>query len=411
MNPFFQDISKLLKFATDRDIYPDVYTIVGASTDSEVSVLENGEIRKVLMFSSNNYLGLANDERVKKAVIDAVKKYGVGSGGSKLVTGNISVQKELEDSIAEFRNCEDAVTFASGYTANVGTIPAFLNPVALSLGGIIKKKFFEKIPVVYSDEFNHASIVDGCRLAKAERIIYKHKDLNDLESKLHSKRGNRRKLIVTDGVFSMDGDIAPLPGIMELAEKCGATVMIDDAHATGVIGKNGKGTPEYFDLKKMPEIVMGTFTKAFGAIGGFIASSKELVKYLKVMGRPHMFSAPIPPAIVVGILESLEIIKSEKRHQEVLRKAEYMRDQLRGNGFNILESETQIIPILVGDEAKTIATSRELLREGIFAPAIHWPAVPKGRGRLRITVMFGHTQVHLDNFISKIKKIRGKINF
>lgn len=409
---FLDKLKEVLDIAKKKEILPKVYTIKGPSTNPEIEVFFGNETKKSLMFSSNNYLGIANDERVKGAVIRGIEKYGMGSGGSRLVSGNIDIQEELERQIAEFKGYEAAITFSTGYMANTGGIPAILNPPVLSFIDILNEKIFKlNTPVVFSDEFNHASIVDACRMSKSKRIIYKHKDLKDLAHKLKSVGRRKRKLIVTDGVFSMDGDIAPLEGIMDLAEKYQAAVMVDDAHATGVLGDEGRGTMEYFNLKREPEIMMGTFTKAFGAVGGFIAGSKDLINYLRVTARTYIFSAPIPPAIVAGILEALTIIKEEKRHKKLFENINYIKPKLKGLGCNILESETQIIPIIIGKEDKATKVSKKLIEEGIFVPAILWPAVPKEMSRLRVTIMSTHQREHLDTFFEKVKKVKEMYKF
>jgi len=412
---FLDECRETLRFVKDKEIYPDIYKIEGASTSPEITVLmKNGERKKVLMFSSNNYLGLAGDERVKKALVAAAEKYGMGSGGSRLISGNIDVQEKLEEAIARFKGYEAAITFSTGYMANTGAIPALLNPLKISAGkvagGILRSILNISESAVFSDELNHASIVDGCRLSKSKRIIYKHRDLKDLESKLR-KYNYKRKFIITDGVFSMDGDIAPLSGIMKLAEKYNGSVMVDDAHATGVLGDNGIGTSEYFHLEKKPEIMMGTFTKAFGAVGGFVASSKEVVDYLRVTARSYIFSAPIPPLVASGILESLRIIEEDRPFEKLKENINYLMPKLKGAGFNTMETETQIIPIVIGNENTTIQVSRELMDNGVFAPAVMWPAVPKGVGRLRITIMSTHSKNDLDYFLETLQKVKEKYKF
>lgn len=393
-------------------IYPDIHIIQGAPTDPIVEMVTPQGIKRVVMFSSNNYLGIANDPKIKSVLVEAAEKYGMGSGGSRLVSGNITLQLELESKIAEFKGYAAGITFATGYMANTGAIPALLNPPEVTTAMVIKRKlFFGQNPVVFSDALNHASIIDGCKLAKAERAVFAHKNLNDLERLLKKYARRKRKLIVTDGVFSMDGDIAPIPGIMGLAEKYGATVMIDDAHASGILGENGKGTSEYFKLKRHPEIMMGTFTKAFGAVGGFITATHDLVEYLRVTARTHIFSAPIPPLIVAGILEALEIIQKERRFEKLKENLAYLMPKLRAAGFNTLETETQIIPIFIGDEKRAIEVSRAMIEEDIFAPAIRWPAVSKGKSRLRLTIMSTHTKEHLDRLCQTLESVRKRLPF
>lgn len=402
------DIKKTLEFINREALYPDMHVVEGASTDPEIII----DGRKVLIFSSNNYLGLATDKRVKDEVIKGVKEYGMGSGGSRLISGNTRPQKTLEKSIAEFKGAKDAIVFATGYMANTGVIPALFNLPTLSLKDYVTGKFFlNNKGYIFSDELNHASIVDGARLAKAERLIYKHCDTNDLEKKLRSKRGGR-KLIITDGVFSMDGDIAPLDKIMALAKKYNATVMVDDAHATGILGVNGRGTAEYFELKEQPEITLGTFTKVFGGVGGFIVGSKELVDYLRVTARTYIFSAPIPPAISLGLVRSLEITNSEnERRIKLWENIAYLKKMLVQSGFDTLKSETQIIPIFIGDDQKAISASRKMLEYGVFAPCVRWPAVAHGQSRLRVTLMSTHTREQIDVFFKALMHTRSEVGF
>lgn len=413
---FFEDNFTILKLLKEKKLFPDIYKINGTPTSPEVNVInDKGVISKVLMFSSNNYLGLANDNRVKSAVIKGVEKYGMGSGGSRLVSGNTEIQVELESSIAKLKGCDSAITFSTGYMANTGVIPAFLNPpkffpTEIAKSWILKKIFRKYDSTVFSDEFNHASIVDGCRLARSNRVIYKHKNLDDLEYKL-KKNKYGRKLIITDGIFSMDGDISPVKDLVFLSRKYGAALMIDDAHGTGVLGENGGGTSDYFQLKEKPEIIMGTCTKALGGVGGFVAGSKDIIEYLRISARTYIFSAPIPPAISAGLMESIKIINEEKPFKKLKTNIEYFLPLLRSAGFNILETETQIIPLIIGDDIKTIEVSRKLFKEGILVPAIRWPAVPKNLGRLRITLMATHSKENLDYFLGKLKKVKQEIKF
>lgn len=402
------EIKKTLEFINREALYPDMHVIEGASTNPEIFI----DGKKVLIFCSNNYLGLATEPRVEEAVIDGVKKYGMGSGGSRLISGNTIPQKLLEKSIANFKGAEDAITFATDYMANTGVIPALFNLPTISIKDYVSKKLFSSNKgYIFSDELNHASIVDGARLAKAEILIYKHCDVDDLRKKLRSKKGGR-KLVVTDGVFSMDGDIAPLDKIMALAKEFDASVMVDDAHATGILGLNGKGTAEHFALKEQPEITLGTFTKVFGGVGGFIVGSKELVDYLRVTARTYIFSAPIPPAISLGLIKSLEVISSEKdRRIKLWENVDYLKKKLTESKFDTLKSETQIIPVFIGDDQKAIAASRKMLEYGVFAPCVRWPAVAHGQSRLRITLMSTHTKEQIDIFFDALTKTREDIGF
>lgn len=398
-----EKIRNILKFIVENNLYPTTRVITGSPTNVEVVI----EGKKILMFCSNDYLGLANSEVLKKASRKAIDEYGVGSGGSRLVSGNTDIQIKLEEAIAKYKRCEAAITFSTGYMANTGTIPAILDVMNLKKIGnkIVPLPSLTK-NIILSDELNHASIIDGCRLSHAKIVVYKHKDMHDLESKL-KKYKRRRKLIITDGVFSMDGDIAPLPKIVELAKKYNALTMVDDAHGSGVLGKDGRGTVEYFGLNPSDiDIIMGTFTKAFGGVGGFVAGSKLLVDYLRVSVRTYIFSAPIPPVISAALVAAVhEAETNESLRRNLNDNALYLRTSLKKLGFDTLSSETQIIPVLVGEESKCIKFSDLLFDKGILAPTIRWPAVPWGMARLRLTVKATHAKEQIDYLLENVKKI------
>lgn len=403
-----EQIKKFLKFVQENKLYPDVKLISGSPTATEIVI--NG--RKILVFCSNDYLGLANSALLKKAAHEAIDKYGVGSGGSRLISGNTDIQIELEKTIAEFKGGESAITFSTGYMANTGAIPAIMDVIGniKKLGNKIIAIPLLKKNIILSDELNHASLIDGCRLTHAEIVVYKHKNVKDLENKL-KKYKSRRKLIVTDGVFSMDGDIAPLPDIVRLAKKYNAITMVDDAHASGVLGKNGRGTTEYFGLKESDiDIIMGTFTKAFGGVGGFIVGSKDLTDFLRITARSYIFSAPIPPVISASLIMAIKETRNNTKLRENLwSNATYLKNNLKKMGFDTLSSETQIIPVLIGEEAKAIQFSGLLFEVGILAPCVRWPAVPWGKARLRLTVKATHTREQIDKLLENIEEIGKRI--
>ena len=331
--------------------------------------------KSYLMLSSNSYLGLCNDERLKQAARDAIEKYGVGSGGSRLTSGSYEVHKKLEDEIAAFKGAEAALLFNTGYMANVGTIS--------SIAG--------KDWVIFSDRFNHASIIDGCRLSGAEIIIYEHCDASDLEKKAQSHSG-RRALVVTDGLFSVDGDIAPLPEIVKVAKKHNMLLMVDDAHATGVLGENGGGTADYFGLQNEIDIQMGTFSKALASEGGFIAGNRDLIDYLTNKARSFIFSTALAPSTVAVSLRALEIVQAEPRlRQSLIANSAWFREKLREIGFEIMDFPTQIISIVLGLPNLTVKFSNRLMEKNIFVSAIRPPTVPQGTSRLRINLMATHT--------------------
>jgi len=389
-------IKKILKVADRFHLYPRIRTVSSAAAPEAVVDGKN-----VLSFCSNNYLGMATHPAVVKASIDATNKYGTSCGGSRLISGNLDIQEELEKEIAAFKSAEAAITFMTGFMANTGIIPSLMNVVKMYGLPAIK----EEDNVIISDELNHASIVDGCHLAKAQRFIYKHRNLTDLERILAENR-KKRKLIVTDGVFSMDGDIAPLPRIVKLAHKYKATLMVDDAHATGILGKRGGGTVDHFNLNGKVDIVMGTFSKAFGGVGGFVAGSRELVRFLRVRARQYIFSSALPPGTAAGIVAAIRELKKNPRRREILwENVRLLRGGLKRLGFNTLESETQIIPVFIGKEKKAIQASEQLFKNGIFVPCVRWPAVPEGRARLRCTVMSSHTEEQINQALNAFEKV------
>lgn len=348
-----------------------------------------------LLFSSNNYLGLTEHPAVKKAAEEAIKYWGTGAGGSRMTTGNLKLHEELESTIACFKNTEAAIVFNTGYMANLGIITALVG----------------KGDLILSDELNHASIIDGCRLSKAQTRIFPHKDIAFLEKTLIKSCGYRRRLIVTDGVFSMDGDLAPLPQLAGLAQKYKAVLMVDDAHATGVLGSRGAGTADHFGLKDKIHIQMGTLSKAVGSAGAYAAGSHALIDYLRNKARSFIFSTALPPAVLAAAKTALEIIQKCPDIRESLHfNARYLRSGLKKMGFSILGEDSPIIPVFTGDAHKTIQMAEKLLSYGIFAPGIRPPTVPPGGGRIRVTVMATHTQKELDTALSAFARSGRDLN-
>ncbi|WP_057914198.1 8-amino-7-oxononanoate synthase [Peribacillus muralis] len=350
--------------------------------------LVNGQ--KMLMFASNNYLGLAQDQRVIEASIQATERFGTGSTGSQLTTGHSIIHEKLETKLAQFKQTEAAILLNTGYMANMAALTTIVG----------------KGDLILSDEGNHASIIDGCRLSRAETVIYSHADLDDLEMKLQSNRGFKRTLIVTDGVFSMDGDIAPLPGIVDLAERYGALIMVDDAHATGVLGKDGRGTSEHFGLKGKVDIEMGTLSKAIGAEGGFLAGSRSLIDFILNKARPFIFSTALSPGIVAGALAAVEIIMTEPERREHLQcMSRRLYEELISLGYTVTGGETPILGIICGKPEQATLLSKDLHKYGIYAPAIRPPTVPIGTSRIRLTLMAQHQEPHIDHVICAFKAI------
>ena len=352
------------------------------------------EGKKVLNFCSNNYLGLANDKRLKAAAISTINKFGVGTGASRLVSGSNILHKRLEEKLADFKRQEACLVYPSGYSANLGIISALA----------------DRNSIVFCDRLNHASIIDGIILSRAQLARYPHKDINALEELLKKNSGYKNKLIISDSVFSMDGDIAPLPELLRLAEKYDCLLMIDEAHATGVLGKSGRGALEHFGLKANKRIIqMGTLSKALGGLGGFVCASRELIDYLVNRSRSFIFSTALPAALCASALEAIRIIERDgNQRARLLSNADFLRAGLNSLGFNTLESQTPIIPILAKEPKLTMELSRRLFEEGVFAQGIRPPTVPEGLCRLRVTVMATHTKSDLEFVIDKFRKIRKK---
>ncbi|MDK2886250.1 MAG: glycine C-acetyltransferase [Thermosipho sp. (in: thermotogales)] len=352
--------------------------------------------KKVLNLCSNNYLGFANEERLKKAAIDAINKWGVGPGAVRTIAGTFSIHEELEETLAKFKKVEATLFLQSGFVANQAVIPAITN----------------EEDAILSDELNHASIIDGVRLSKAKRFVWKHRDIKDLEEKLKeaNEMGARRKLIITDGVFSMDGDLAPLPEIVELAEKYNAMVMVDDAHGEGVLGSHGRGIVDHFDLHGRVDIEIGTLSKAFGVLGGYVAGKKELIEYLKQKARPFLFSSPLSPADTAAALEATKILQeSDERVKKLWNNANYFKNEMKKLGFDTGESETPITPVMLYDAKLSTQFSKELFEEGIFAQSIGYPTVPKGKARIRVMISAVHTKEDLDFALEKFEKVGKKL--
>ncbi len=342
-----------------------------------------------LLLSSNSYLGLCNDDRLKQAALDAIEKYGVGSGGSRLTTGSYEIHQKLEEEIAAFKGTEAALLFNTGYMANVGTISSLAS----------------KSWVIFSDRLNHASIIDGCRLSGAKIVVYDHCDTKDLARKVQGYLG-RHALIITDGLFSVDGDIAPLPAIVEIAKKNNILLMVDDAHATGVLGPNGGGTADYFGLCDEIDISMGTLSKALASEGGFIAGKRSLIDYLVNTARSFIFSTALSPATIAISLKALEIVRAEpQRRNTLLANAAWFRAEFRKAGFDVAENEAPIISIVIGEPDLAVTFSNRLMERNIFVSAIRPPTVPEGTSRLRISMMATHARDDLKKALNCIAEI------
>ncbi|MEC1581949.1 glycine C-acetyltransferase [Bacillus subtilis] len=345
--------------------------------------------QKVIQLSSNNYLGFTSHPRLINAAQEAVQQYGAGTGSVRTIAGTFTMHQELEKKLAAFKKTEAALVFQSGFTTNQGVLSSILS----------------KEDIVISDELNHASIIDGIRLTKADKKVYQHVNMTDLERVLRKSMNYRMRLIVTDGVFSMDGNIAPLPDIVELAEKYDAIVMVDDAHASGVLGENGRGTVNHFGLDGRVHIQVGTLSKAIGVLGGYAAGSKVLIDYLRHKGRPFLFSTSHPPAVTAACMEAIDVLLEEPEHMERLwENTDYFKAMLVKMGLTLTESQTPILPILIGDEGVAKQFSDQLLSRGVFAQSIVFPTVAKGKARIRTIITAEHTKDELDQALDVIEK-------
>ena len=379
--------TKVAKFTRANElkeagVYP-YFRIIESDQDTEVVI--NGQ--KVLMFGSNSYLGLTNHPEIKKASIEAINKYGSGCAGSRFLNGTLDIHIKLEEELAEFVGKEAALVFSTGFQVNIGVIPALLS----------------RNDYLILDELDHACILEASRLSFAKTIKYKHNDLASLERVLASCGRDKIKLIAADGIFSMDGDIVHLPGIVELAKKYNANIMMDDAHSLGVIGRNGRGTADHFGLTDNVDLIMGTFSKSLASIGGFIAANKTVIEYLKHHARSLIFSASISPSATASVLAALKIIKREpERIEKLWENTRYSLAELHRLGFDTGVSCTPIIPIYIRDDIKTFQLSKMLLDEGIFVNPVTSPAVSKEDTLIRFSLMATHTKEQIDRAIDKI---------
>lgn len=380
---FLKDKIQELK---DQGVYRKLPVLQGASGPE---VLLNG--KNVINLSSNNYLGFANHPRIKAAAIAAVEKYGAGSGAVRTIIGNMSIHEEMEEVLSKFKREEAAFVYQSGFNCNAGTIQAVT----------------EAGDIIISDELNHASIIDGSRLSRADKGIYKHSDMDSLEAVLKDARDKYRNiLIITDGVFSMDGDVAKLPEIVQLAEKYEAMTYVDDAHGSGVLGESGRGTVDHFGLHGRVDFTIGTLSKAIGAVGGYVAGSRTMYEWLSHRARPVLFSTSMPPAAAGAIIEAVKMLSESTEYTDMLwDNAKYFKEKMGTLGFDIGNSQTPITPVIIGDETKTMEFSRRLLDKGVFVSGIVFPTVPKGTGRLRCMVTAGHSKEQLDKAVEAFKAV------
>ncbi|PGZ93619.1 glycine C-acetyltransferase [Bacillus pseudomycoides] len=368
-----------------------LYNVIDPLESSNGPVITIGG-KEYINLSSNNYLGLATDERLKEAAIGAIHKYGVGAGAVRTINGTLDLHVKLEETIAKFKHTEAAIAYQSGFNCNMAAISAVM----------------DKNDAILSDELNHASIIDGSRLSRAKIIVYKHSDMEDLRKKaIEAKESGlyNKLMVITDGVFSMDGDVAKLPEIVEIAEELDLMTYVDDAHGSGVLGK-GAGTVKHFGLSDKVDFQIGTLSKAIGVIGGYVAGKKNLIDWLKVRSRPFLFSTALTPADVAACMRSIEILmESTELHDRLWENGRYLKQGLKELGFNIGESETPITPCIIGDEVLTQQFSKRLNEEGVYAKSIVFPTVAKGTGRVRNMPTAAHTKEMLDEAIRTYEKV------
>ena len=378
-------IDQALADLREKELYNTIRTIESAS-EAWVSI----EGRRVLNMCSNNYLGLANDERLCAAAKNAIDEFGVGPGAVRSIAGTMALHIELEERIARFKKTEAALSVQSGLNTNLSVIPLLMG----------------KEDIIFTDELNHASIIDGVRLTKAQRAIYAHADADSLAKVLDEHKDVPKKLIVTDGVFSMDGDLAPLPEIVELAEKHDSMVMVDDAHGEGVLGDHGRGIVDHFGLHGRVDIECGTMSKAFGVMGGFIAGNANVIEYLRQRARPFLFSSAATPADVAACIASIDVLeKSDELVRRLWQNADYFKAELRELGFDTGVSQTPITPVMLGEASTAWDFSKKLFEEEVFGTAIAFPTVPRGAARIRVMISAAHSREDLDFAIGKFAKV------
>ncbi len=399
MSLLYEEVSKVFDWSILRNELEDLkakglYTHIRTLESPQGAWLKISG-KKVLNLCSNNYLGLANDERLKKAAIEAVEKWGVGPGAVRTIAGTLSLHEEAERELAHFKGAESAMLIQSGFNANQAVIPSIIG----------------KEDIIFSDELNHASIIDGCRLSGAKIIRWNHLDVRDLEEKLKIHTDARRRLIVSDGVFSMDGDVVPLDDIVKIGEKYNALVMVDDAHGEGVLGPNGRGIVAHFGLEGKVDIDIGTMSKAFGVVGGYVAGNSTLIEYLKQKARTFLFSSAPTPADVGAVLAAVRVLQSnDELVKKLWNNADYFKKEMQSFGFDVGHSQTPITPVMLYDAKVSSEFSRKLFEEGVFAQSIGYPTVPKGKARIRVMISAVHTKEDLDFALERFERVGKELN-
>lgn len=383
-----REFSKIVQQAKDNNYYP-YFTPISSEPDRRVII--HG--REYLMMGSNNYLGLTTHPKVKEAAIAAIRKYGSGCTGSRFGNGTLDIHVELEEKLAAFYSKDDCVVFSTGYSANLGAISALVR----------------RGDIAIADKLDHASIVDGCQMSYGTVKRFVHNDMHSLNHVLATAPADAGKLIIVDGVFSVEGDLAPLDQMVPIAKKHGARLMVDEAHAVGVMGKHGRGTSEHFGVENDVDLIMGTFSKTFASIGGYIVGDAEVLSFIRHQARPVLFSAAIPPAATATVIETLRILQAEpERRKHLWKNAQRMSTGLRGMGYNLGTSVTPIMPIHIGDDVRTLTFWRALYDAGIFTNAFVPPGVPPGRSLIRTAVMATHTDADMDEALDKFEQVGRK---
>lgn len=392
----YAGIRAILKFFDSEELYPEFRRIDQGANATKCVV----DGKQYIQFASNNYLSLSNNPEVVKAAETALRENGIGPGGSRVVSGDLKIIRELEQEISNLLGTEDALTFPTGYMANIAIFQAIMDPM------------FNNLPqpssasVIFSDEYNHGSIVDGCRLSKAKKVVFKHNDTSDLVQKI--KENNLpNKLIVTEGVFSTDGEIINIPDYIEIAKEYNSKLMVDDAHGIGILGEHGGGVADKFKCAKDVDIWMGSLDKAFGSTGGYLSGDAELIRYLRIACRSSILSSAIPATIAGGVLKAISLVRSgESIRSKLFANSARLRDGLKNAGFTVLgQDNLPAIPVLIGKENLSIVFTDKLMERGYYAMAFRWPAVPLGESRLRLTVMADHSVQEIDGLISECARI------
>ncbi|MEZ4559071.1 MAG: glycine C-acetyltransferase [Caldilineaceae bacterium] len=373
----------------EAGLYTTIRTI-----DSPMDAWVTIDGRRLLNFCANNYLGLANDPRLRAAAKDAIDRYGIGPGAVRTIAGTMALHVQLEEDLAAFKKAEACITFQSGFMANVATIPALVGPD----------------DIIFSDELNHASIIDACRLSRAKVVRYAHTDVTDLRCAIAEAGSARRRLIVTDGVFSMDGDIAPLDEIAAVAEEHGITLMVDDAHGEGVLGAGGRGIVDHFGLHGRVDVEVGTMSKAFGVVGGMVAGKRSIVEWLRQRGRPFLFSSAMTVPDVAACIEATRILRaSDELVARLWANARFFKDEMARLGFDVGHSQTPIVPVMLGEATLAQQFSRRLFDEGVFAMAIAYPTVPQGKARIRVMNSAAHSQSDLELALDVFQRVGAEL--